>query len=176
MKKRKCRFSGESSNNVEHDSRSYLSGSGFTLHDSPSTLSDARSSLSGSLSTLHHSPSTLSGSPSTLHHSPSTLNDSPSTLNDSPSTLSDARFTLSASRSSKSASRSSIGIFRSYLSSFELTKNGSHWRINSFPERGKTNSNKKREVIWNLESIRRASLGMTTELKKSGYQINGSRF
>ena len=76
MKKRKCMFSGESSNNIEHGSPSTLSGSRFTLHDSPSTLSDARSSLSDARFTLSGSPSTLRGSRSSIHCSESSTNGS----------------------------------------------------------------------------------------------------
>ena len=83
MKKRKCMFSGESSNNIEHGSPSTLSGSRFTLHDSPSTLSDARSSLSDAWSSLSDARFTLSGSPSTLRGSRSSIHCSESSTNGS---------------------------------------------------------------------------------------------
>ena len=66
MKKRKCMFSGESSNNIEPDAPSTLSGARSTLSDARSSLSDARFTLSDARFTLNDSPSTLSGSRSSI--------------------------------------------------------------------------------------------------------------
>ena len=109
MKKRKCMFSRESSNNIEPDAPSTLRGSRSTLTDSPSTLSDARSTLSGARSTLSDARFTLS--------------DARFTLNDSPSTL-------SGSRSSILCSRSSILCSRSYFNNFRLLNEGVHHSAN----------------------------------------------
>ena len=116
MKKRKCMFSGGSSNNIEPDAPSTLRGSRFTLTDSPSTLSDARSTLSGARSTLSDARSSLSDARFTLSDARFTLNDSPSTL--------------SGSRSSILGSRSSILCSRSYFNNFRLLNEGVHHSAN----------------------------------------------
>jgi hypothetical protein len=126
MKNRKCMFSGESSNNIETDAPSTLSGSRFTLHDSPSTLSGARSTLSDARSTLSGARFTLSDARSSLSDARFTLSDARFTLNDSRFTLSGSPSTLRGSRSSIHCSGSSTNGSRSYFTNFSLYNGGVH--------------------------------------------------
>ncbi len=126
MKNRKCMFSGESSNNIETDAPSTLSGSRFTLHDSPSTLSCARSTLSDARSTLSGARFTLSDARSSLSDARFTLSDARFTLNDSRFTLSGSPSTLRGSRSSIHCSGSSTNGSRSYFTNFSLYNGGVH--------------------------------------------------
>ena len=126
MKNRKCMFSGESSNNIETDAPSTLSGSRFTLHDSPSTLSGARSTLSDARYTLSGARFTLSDARSSLSDARFTLSDARFTLNDSRFTLSGSPSTLRGSRSSIHCSGSSTNGSRSYFTNFSLYNGGVH--------------------------------------------------